>query len=300
MSADRRGDDHVRLAISGAGRAFERLYQPALARSRRMRLLAIADPLPARAALAGPAVRQYAGLGELLAAEEVDAVLVLTPARQHTTDVLLALECGHPTLAEKPICLEPAELARLNDAGADRLLRPALSRRWWPAYQPVRLRAAGAERLAFGIRSDPRLWDPVTREIDIVSDLLPHGFDLARWTTGADIVRVSASAGTTWARARLEMSGGQRFEVRASMRGVYLEVARVGDRTFHGGPPSTLESGWRRLWRRPDPGIGAIVEMLDAWAGIVRGGPAGDFPAFADGTAVAEATWQFRQAARLG
>jgi predicted dehydrogenase len=287
--------DRVRIAVAGAGRAFERLYLPALAYLPAIQLAAVADPLPERAALAGEDVPRYSSLKQLLSNETVEGVLVLTQASDHVSSALAALARGLPVLVEKPIALAPAGLATLEAAGAARLLRPALARRWWPAYRKIRGDVPGLRQFTFALRSDALEWDPISKEIDVVTDLLPHGLDTARWLTRAQLTSVSGEIRQSSAIAHIRTSLGHEVEVRVSMRGQYLESSRVDGRTFHIGPPGLAESGLRRLLRQPDPSIAALAEMLLRWAGIIRGNAPGNFPTFADGSAVVEALAQFRE-----
>jgi predicted dehydrogenase len=288
-------NDTVRVAVAGAGRAFERLYLPALAYVPAIQLVAVADPLAGRASLAGPGAAQYTSLKQLLQTETVEGVIVLTPASDHVASAIAALERGLPVLVEKPICLDPGGYPALEAAGAAKLLRPALSRRWWPAYREIRGEVPGLRRFTFAMRSDILEWDPISKEIDVVTDLLPHGLDTARWLTRAHLTSVTGEIRRSSAIARLETSLGHDIEVRVSMRGAYLECSRVDGRTFHNGPPSAVESAVRRLRRLPDPSIGALAEMLLRWAGIIRGRAPGNFPTFEDGRAVVDALAQFRE-----
>jgi predicted dehydrogenase len=86
------------------------------------RLVAICDPDPARLADAGTRHREAercATLADLLAHEELEAVVLATPASLHAEHVRAALEAGKHVLVEKPLALTLADcddLIRRADA----------------------------------------------------------------------------------------------------------------------------------------------------------------------------------------
>jgi len=76
------------------------------------RLAAICDPDPKRLQAGGERYRdatQFARLDDLLACEEVDAVVLATPASQHAQHVRAALDANKHVLVEKPLALSLAD-----------------------------------------------------------------------------------------------------------------------------------------------------------------------------------------------
>lgn len=65
-------------------------------------------------------VRTYANLDAMLAAEDLDAVVIATPSALHASMVRTALERGLHVFCEKPFCLDPADSAELAQLAADR------------------------------------------------------------------------------------------------------------------------------------------------------------------------------------
>ena len=285
----------LRLAVSGAGRVFERLYAPALSSVPGLELVAVADPDLVRAGSAG--VPAFAALDELLGATPVDAVAVLSPPAHHAHDATLVLERGLHVLVEKPMCLSADEAEQLRAAGAETLLTPALSRRYWPAYEAVASRGLVRE-LRIAIAVDPAGWGAHSGPADIAEDLFPHVADLARWTTSSDIDTVTARRGARGIEAHLAMSSGATVTARLDVRDVYDEAVRAEGRSRHVGPPDAISSAARRLLRREDPAVQAVARMLTDWVAAVRGARPAKLPAFDDGVATVVAMGQLRAALR--
>ncbi len=73
---------------------------PALESVPGLRLAAVADPDEGRRASLG--VPGYPGAEELVEAEPLDAVLIVSPVESHLTDARAATARGLPCLVEKP------------------------------------------------------------------------------------------------------------------------------------------------------------------------------------------------------
>jgi predicted dehydrogenase len=104
----------VRAAVVGTGGIVTGSHLPALrAHAARVRLVGAADADESRLAQfldrAGDGVSGYAGMAELLAAEEPDLVLIGTPPSLHAEQARAALRAGAWVLCEKPLCLSLAE-----------------------------------------------------------------------------------------------------------------------------------------------------------------------------------------------
>src|SRR5262249_40772925 len=84
----------------------------------------------------GREVRQFAHLEEMLAAKDLDAVIIATPDHAHARQLTLCLEAGKHVYAEKPFA---NELAEANTALAawrksDRVVTVGTQRRSHPHY----------------------------------------------------------------------------------------------------------------------------------------------------------------------
>jgi predicted dehydrogenase len=117
-----------RIAMIGAGIVSE-LYIKAFERGVAARFAGVFDPAHDRAAscAARLAGRVYRSRDELLADDEVDAVLVLSPNFAHFDDALAALAAGKHVLIEKPIADSRAQTEQLEKAAeaASRVCMPA-------------------------------------------------------------------------------------------------------------------------------------------------------------------------------
>ena len=93
----------TRIAVAGAG-LIGQAHIAALKASPTCSLAAVVDPSPAAAPLAAKArVPHLRSLGELLAGELPDGVILATPNQLHVEQALQCLAAGLPILLEKPI-----------------------------------------------------------------------------------------------------------------------------------------------------------------------------------------------------
>ncbi len=146
----------VGWGILGAGRISTVAVGPALAASRRCRVVAVGAREVARAATlaatldglaaGGPPVEQsaraYGSYEQVVADPEVEVVYIALPNDAHVPWVIEALRAGKHVLCEKPLGLDAAEVISAFDAAesAGRLLVEAAWNRWHP-------RTGAAERL---------------------------------------------------------------------------------------------------------------------------------------------------------
>jgi predicted dehydrogenase len=141
----------VRIAVVGAGTISQSAHLPALVRlADRFEPVAICDLSPTRAATVagrfGSGVRSTASYDELLAADDIDAVLLATPGG-HAPMAAAALAAGKHVLAEKPLCLtiaEADELAALA-AGHARVLQVGTMKMYDPILGAARRELARLE-----------------------------------------------------------------------------------------------------------------------------------------------------------
>ena len=116
--------EQLGIAIIGTGR-IAHSHMRALGNQPAGRAVAVYDVLPdrARAFAAEFGIPDVAaGLEELLARRDVDAVIVATPPFAHAQPTIAALEAGKHVLCEKPFSLVPAEAERMA-ATAERVGR---------------------------------------------------------------------------------------------------------------------------------------------------------------------------------
>jgi predicted dehydrogenase len=92
-----------------------------LAAASSIRLVGVADSdedCRSAAAKAFPGIRTFAGLDEALKDNEVEALVLATPAAFHASMALSVLGSGRHVLVEKPLALDPAEAQEVADAAS--------------------------------------------------------------------------------------------------------------------------------------------------------------------------------------
>ncbi|WP_232664499.1 Gfo/Idh/MocA family protein [Pseudonocardia sp. TRM90224] len=113
----------LKVGIIGAG-SISGQYSESLARLPQTQVTAVCDLVPERAAaLAAQHGARVISLPELLAADDVDAVLVLTLPATHSEVALDALAAGKHVYVEKPLALSVAEGREVVKAAAAAGLR---------------------------------------------------------------------------------------------------------------------------------------------------------------------------------
>ncbi len=106
----------TRIAVAGAG-LIGQAHIRVLQASARCALSAVVDPSPAAAAVAAQAgVPLFSSLGELLASDRPDGVVLATPNPLHVPQALQCIAAGLPVLLEKPVATTVAEGQTLVNA----------------------------------------------------------------------------------------------------------------------------------------------------------------------------------------
>ncbi|MBH0239888.1 Gfo/Idh/MocA family oxidoreductase [Methylobrevis albus] len=138
----------LRVGLIGLGEVAQVMHLPALRRLQdRFEVTGLHDISPsvlARIAARWNVAATYASAEDLVAAPDVDAVLVLSPDQHHHGHVAAALVAGKHVLVEKPAALtrnDVADLAARADA-AGRVVMVGYMRRYAPAFLAARDRLA--------------------------------------------------------------------------------------------------------------------------------------------------------------
>jgi predicted dehydrogenase len=147
---------------------------------------------------------------DLLALEELDAVVLCTPNALHEELSIAALDAGKHVLVERPLALTSAGAARVVEAAdrADRILTVGMPHRFRPEVAALRSFVAGGElgdlyavRGSLLTRSTPATrsnWrrDPARAGGGALVDLGIPALDLCLWVVGfPDMSRVSCVIG---------------------------------------------------------------------------------------------------------
>ncbi|MDP4509302.1 Gfo/Idh/MocA family oxidoreductase [Nonomuraea turcica] len=193
------------IGLAGAGR-MGALHAETLARRLPgVRLAALADPVPGAAQrladrLGCPKVTT--DVGELFDDPDIDAVVIVTPARTHADLVEAAAQAGKAVYCEKPMAVTLAEADRAITAAAKAgvPLQVGFNRRYdtgfRAAHDKIAADAIGTPQLLRSLTRDPKLADPArVPPWTIFLETLIHDFDTLRYLNpGAEAVEVFAMA----------------------------------------------------------------------------------------------------------
>ncbi len=280
----------VRLGLVGCGRLAELGYVPAARAAAGVEIVAVSDPDRARRGLlaAKLGASAHAHLGELLAANVCDGVLICTPAEQHEEVAAAVAAAGCTALVEQPPTPDHSGALRLMD------LVPApwigFNRRFDQGIEIAeRVPRTGELELRMVMHERRRSWRPITRREDALLDLAAHLVDLALHLTGALPLAVRAHAASD--RAGIELA--------TSRARVRIECAT--DRPHH-ELVEVLDAGGRRLARAErggrtrgvaarvlpsvHPVVRSLTAQMEAFGRALRGGDPGPLATAAEGAAV--------------
>lgn len=192
----------LNFAILGAGRIGQ-VHARAVASTPGARLVAIADPI----APAAEAVRAAYGcdirtIDAILAAADVDAVVICTPTDTHADLIERFVRAGKAVFCEKPVDLSLARVKsclKVVSAEGGKVMI-GFNRRFDPDFMAVKAaidagRVGKVEMVTITSR-DPGAppAEYITRSGGIFRDMTIHDFDMARWLLGEEVESVFASA----------------------------------------------------------------------------------------------------------
>lgn len=203
----------LRLGLAGCGRVVERFHLPALADVDELVLVAAADPAPERRAWIAaqrPGLQLFDSTKGMLAAGELDAVLVAVPPQEQAGIAVSALARDISVLLEKPGCISVQEahaIAGAADASSGRL-HLGLNRRFMANYRALRSRLhldqdPGSLTGEYVIRVDRGAWDPLAPDRGlgptraVLLDLAPHVLDALCWLQPAQLEGVRLTSAQT-------------------------------------------------------------------------------------------------------
>src|SRR3984885_11426152 len=152
-------------------------------------------------------VSVYAAGEELIAAKEVDAVLVTSWGDTHAAYVIAAIKAGKPVFCEKPMATTVADCLAIVDAEAAfgrRLVQIGFMRRFDPQYRAMK------ETVQTGAIGAPLMFHSVHRNafspghfkaMMAITDTAAHGIDIARFVLGDEPAAIAVKAPRGNARA---------------------------------------------------------------------------------------------------
>ena len=190
------------IAVLGLGR-IGRIHAATIAASANARLVAVADPIEAAAKeVAGRTGARISTIDDILAASDVDAVLIATPTDTHADLIERAAKAGKAVFCEKPVDLSSARvrecLATVSKAGT--ALFVGFNRRFDPHFATLEKRIRTGEigkvelmQITSRDPSPPPV-DYIKRSGGLFRDMMIHDLDMARFLLGEEPVSVQAVA----------------------------------------------------------------------------------------------------------
>ncbi len=198
----------VRIGLIGAGRMGEVFAHHLAFSISEADFVAVADVHPGvaeRVAARYGAERYYDDYAKLLAQEDIDAVVIVTPTNTHERVIIDAANAGKHIFSEKPLALTlhgcDAAIAAVEAAGVK--LQVGFMRRYDPAHM------AAKQKIDEGLIGTPVMFKSVGRDPrrtslefakrensgGLIMDMGIHDFDLARWLMGSEVKRVFSEGG---------------------------------------------------------------------------------------------------------
>ncbi len=192
----------LRFGLLGAGR-IGKVHAKAVTGNPAAKLVAVADAMaPAAEAIAAQYGCEVRSIEQILAAKDIDAVVICTPTDTHADLIEAFTNAGKAVFCEKPIDLSLArvktclEVVRANKG----TLMVGFNRRFDPHFAAVRAEidkgAIGKVEMVTITSRDPGAppVDYIKRSGGIFRDMTIHDFDMARFLLGEEVAEVSAMA----------------------------------------------------------------------------------------------------------
>ncbi len=303
----------VRIGLLGAGR-IGKVHARAIASLPGATLVAVADPIAeAAAAVIAGTQATVRTIDEIIAANDVDAVLITTPTDMHADLIEQAARAKKAIFCEKPVDLSVARVRECLAvvASTKATLMVGFNRRFDPNFMEVRRRIAAGEVGKVEIVSitsrdpGPPPYDYISRSGGLFRDMTIHDLDMARFLLGEEPTSVFATASVLVdpqigkvgdvdsAAVVLTTATGKIATISNSRRATYGYDQRI---EVHGSEgmvsaenirATTVESanaqGYRReplldffMTRYTQAYVNEISAFLDAVTGTATASPTGD------------------------
>jgi myo-inositol 2-dehydrogenase / D-chiro-inositol 1-dehydrogenase len=247
-----------------------------------------------------PGARAYGNGQELIASQDVDAVLVASPGPTHEDDVVASIAAGKQVFCEKPLAPTQAACERILTAEmacGRKLVQVGYMRRYDAAYRALKSviddGTIGAPTLIHAAHRNPSVPDSYTASMAI-TDTAVHDIDVTRWLLGEEIVatrvlrpRRNSLAAThladpmillletesgVLADVEINVNAGYGYDIRGEVVGE-KGTAELGDASLvvvrgDGHQRSPVPAGWLERFS------GAYDLELSDWIGSVAMGKA--------------------------
>jgi myo-inositol 2-dehydrogenase/D-chiro-inositol 1-dehydrogenase len=194
-------------------------------------VVAVADIDAARARATAQAfgARAEASGRELIAARDVDAIVVTSIGQTHEELVLAVIAAGKPVFCEKPLATTASACERIvaaEVAFGKRLVQVGFMRRYDAGYRMLKDALArgriGAPLMAHCAHRNPTVPDEYTTEMAI-TDTAIHEIDVLRWLLDDDYVSAQVVFPRRTSRAAAHLADPQ-IVLLETARGVRIDV----------------------------------------------------------------------------
>jgi myo-inositol 2-dehydrogenase/D-chiro-inositol 1-dehydrogenase len=192
----------LRFGLLGAGR-IGKVHAKAVTANPKAKLVAVADAMaPAAQAISDQYSCEVRSIAQILAASDIDAVVICTPTDTHADLIEQFTNAGKAVFCEKPIDLSLDRVkACLKVVRANKgTLMVGFNRRFDPHFMAVRAEidkgSIGAVEMVTITSRDPGAppVEYIARSGGIFRDMTIHDFDMARFLLGEEVTEVSAMA----------------------------------------------------------------------------------------------------------
>mgnify|MGYP003482097405 FL=1 len=192
-------------------------------------LAAVCDMDAARAADAAKGAAVFTDPLALIAAPDIDAVVIASPDATHAALARACLDAGKPVLCEKPVAAtatEALDLIRAEAAVGRRLITVGYMRRFDPAYAEMKRTIDGGSLgravLLHNTHRNASAPDWFTGPMAVTNSFV-HEIDISRWLLGAEMVsaQVHAGPGGDPLLITMETATGQIVSTEVTMNAVY-------------------------------------------------------------------------------
>ncbi|MGL4497021.1 MAG: inositol 2-dehydrogenase [Beijerinckiaceae bacterium] len=190
----------IGIGLIGTGR-IGRIHGGNVAAHAGARLVSVADALPKAAADFGKATGARAESVEaLIAAKDIDAVMICSPTDTHADLIEAATRAGKAVFCEKPVDLDSKRIRACLKivAKTGKPLMIGFNRRFDPHFAAVKARIKageiGAAELVTILSRDPAPppVEYIKRSGGLFRDMMIHDLDMARFLLGEEPVEVHA------------------------------------------------------------------------------------------------------------
>ena len=160
-----------------------------------------ANEVVAKEVAAGlPNATVHASGEDLIADENVEAVIVCSWGPTHEQYVVASIAAGKPVFCEKPLATTTDACRRIMDAEAasgQRLVQVGFMRRYDATYRALKKAidsgAVGAPLIYYSGHRNPSVPEHYTKDMAIV-DTAVHDFDVTRWLLGEELTAIRVLA----------------------------------------------------------------------------------------------------------